>query len=80
MSYIANTDKQRDEMLKACGVTAMEDLFSEIPQKLRPASFSLPEGKSEPKGLAHEVPIPKTQADLGVGGNNNLGSGDLPKP
>ncbi|MDH5416343.1 MAG: cytochrome bc complex cytochrome b subunit, partial [Nitrosopumilus sp.] len=41
---------------------------------------SLPEGKSEPKGLAHEVPIPKTQADLGVGGNNNLGSGDLPKP
>lgn len=47
MSYIAHTDEQRGEMLQACGVTAMEDLFAGIPQKLKPASFSLPEGKSE---------------------------------
>ena len=43
---------------------------------------SLSEGKSEPKELTPEVPVPKTQADLGVGANSNLdlGSGDLPKP
>ncbi|MCH7967033.1 MAG: cytochrome bc complex cytochrome b subunit, partial [Thaumarchaeota archaeon] len=37
------------------------------------------EGKQEPKELAPEVPIPKTQADLGTGTDNNpnLGSDDL---
>ena len=44
----------------------------------------LPEGdateeKPEPKELVQEVPIPKTQADLGVGVDNNPNpdSGDL---
>jgi ubiquinol-cytochrome c reductase cytochrome b subunit len=44
----------------------------------------LPEGdateeKPEPKELVQEVPTPKTQADLGVGVDNNpnLDSGDL---
>ena len=41
-----------------------------------------PEGKPEPKELAQEVPIPNTQADLGIGAddNPNLDSGDLNKP
>jgi glycine dehydrogenase subunit 1 len=47
MSYIANTGKQREEMLEACGVSSMDDLFSVIPEELRPKSFNLPEGKSE---------------------------------
>lgn len=47
MSYIANTDAQRKEMLDACGLSSMEDLFSVIPEDLRPKSFDLPAGKSE---------------------------------
>ena len=49
MSYIANTNDQRREMLKACGVDSIEELFADIPQSLRPRSFNLPQGKSEPE-------------------------------
>ena len=53
-----------------------------------PESSKLPEGDSsnkpasETKELSPEVPVPKTQADLGVGAsdNTNLGSSDLNKP
>jgi len=40
------------------------------------------EVKSEPKELAPEISVPKTQADLGtsVDTNSNIGSGDLTKP
>ena len=53
-----------------------------VEQSKLPEGDSPPEGKPEQKELAPEVPTPKTQADLGVGANNNpnLGSGDLPKP
>lgn len=47
MSYIATTDKQREEMLKTCGVNSVQELFSDIPQNLRPRSFNLPREKSE---------------------------------
>ncbi len=47
MSYIATTEKQRQEMLKVCGVNSIDELFTDIPANLRPHSFSLPEGKSE---------------------------------
>jgi len=47
MSYIANTRDQQEEMLRVCGLSSIEDLFKDIPQKLRPRSFSLPSGKSE---------------------------------
>jgi glycine dehydrogenase subunit 1 len=47
MSYIANTESQRREMLKVCGARSVDDLFSDIPETLRPKSFSLPQGKSE---------------------------------
>ncbi len=47
MSYIANTDKQREEMLAVCGASCMDDLFAVIPEELRPKSFDLPSGKSE---------------------------------
>jgi len=50
-------------------------------------SGKLPEGQAAPekpeeKPIAPEVPTPKTQADLGVGADNNpnLGAGDLNKP
>jgi glycine dehydrogenase subunit 1 len=47
VSYIAHTEAERAEMLKRCGVASMRELFSEIPENLTPASFNLPEGKSE---------------------------------
>jgi glycine dehydrogenase subunit 1 len=47
MSYIANTGAQQKEMLAACGMSSIDDLFADIPKDLRPASFSLPKGKSE---------------------------------
>jgi glycine dehydrogenase subunit 1 len=47
MSYISNTEQQRRQMLDACGKASIEDLFADIPQDLRPLSFSLPKGRSE---------------------------------
>jgi len=47
MSYISNTKEQQQEMLKACGVSSIEELFSDIPPNLKPKSFSLPCAKSE---------------------------------
>jgi glycine dehydrogenase subunit 1 len=46
-SYVTNTSEQRREMLDACGVAALDDLFTCIPADLRPESFDLPSGKSE---------------------------------
>jgi len=50
MSFVANTQLQREEMLKACGVSSVDELFADIPESLRPHSFRLPPGRSE-----HEV-------------------------
>ncbi|NQU39569.1 MAG: aminomethyl-transferring glycine dehydrogenase subunit GcvPA [Lentisphaerae bacterium] len=50
MSFIANTDAQRAEMLEAIGVASVDELFSSIPDALRPQSFRLPPPRSE-----HEV-------------------------
>jgi glycine dehydrogenase subunit 1 len=47
MSYISTTEAQKKEMLDVCGVSSIEELFSDIPGELRPKSFSLPKGKSE---------------------------------
>lgn len=34
-------------MLKACGIDSVDDLFKDIPDSLKPASFDLPEARSE---------------------------------
>ena len=47
MPYISNTDKQRKEMLSALGLSSIEDLFKDIPSKLKAPSFDIPAGKSE---------------------------------
>ena len=46
MSYVANTDAQRDEMLGVVG-KSMADLFACIRDRQRPQSFDLPPGRSE---------------------------------
>jgi glycine dehydrogenase subunit 1 len=51
MSYIANTESQRKEMLSTCGVRNIDDLFAAIPEHLRPRSFRLPQGRSELEAL-----------------------------
>jgi glycine dehydrogenase subunit 1 len=53
MSYIANTESQRREMLSVCGVRSVEGLFADIPKHLRPKSFSQPQGKSELEAMAY---------------------------
>ena len=47
MSYIANTSQQQREMLAACGISSVDQLFDTIPQQLHPKSFKLPAAKSE---------------------------------
>jgi len=46
MPFIANTDRQREEMLTDIGLT-MDDLFADIPDALRCKSLALPAGISE---------------------------------
>ena len=48
MPFIANTDKQRREMLADIGLTA-DELFSDIPAELMYTDFNLPAGISEQK-------------------------------
>lgn len=47
MNYIPHTDADIAAMLKAIGVSSVDQLFKDIPQALRPKSFNIPPGKSE---------------------------------
>lgn len=47
MSYIANTADQQKDMLRACGMASIDDLFADIPASLTPKSFDLPPARSE---------------------------------
>lgn len=47
-SYLSNTTKQQDEMLKEAGYSSFEDLFSHIPQEVMlNRELQIPEGCSE---------------------------------
>ncbi len=46
MSYVANTNEQRKEMLRDIGCT-MDDLFRAVRPELRPTSFEVGDGRSE---------------------------------
>src|SRR3972149_6432207 len=53
MSYIPNTDADRQEMLKKIGVQSVEELFSAIPSELRlKRALKIPQ-MSEMEILAH---------------------------
>ncbi len=47
MAFTANTPEQKAEMLAACGLASVDDLFASIPETARPKAFDLPPGKSE---------------------------------
>ncbi|MBI4655870.1 MAG: glycine dehydrogenase [Elusimicrobia bacterium] len=52
--YISNTDKEREEMLRAIGVSSITELLSQIPQKYLYPEFSLPHDRNN-EPLAHQV-------------------------
>jgi len=45
--YLPNTDTDRREMLRDIGVSSLEELYQDIPEKLRHAHFNLPTPLSE---------------------------------
>ncbi|MDO9513917.1 MAG: aminomethyl-transferring glycine dehydrogenase subunit GcvPA [Elusimicrobiota bacterium] len=47
MSYCPHSDKEIKEMLDVCGVSSVEELFSDIAPDLRPGKLSIEKGKSE---------------------------------
>ncbi len=47
MPFIPHTPQDLSEMLSAVGVKGLDDLFADIPEAMRPKSFSLPSGLSE---------------------------------
>ena len=47
MSYVGNTETQRQEMLARCGVDSVDALFEVIPEHLRARSFDVAPAKSE---------------------------------
>lgn len=52
--YIPATDAERDEMLKAVGVSSLDELFADIPSAVRlDRPLQLPPALSEPELLAH---------------------------
>lgn len=53
MSFVPHTPEERRQMLETIGVSTLDDLFKAIPPQLRPASFTIPEGKSEYEVLRH---------------------------
>ncbi|MFA5424629.1 MAG: glycine dehydrogenase, partial [Phycisphaerae bacterium] len=52
MPFISNTPQQQKQMLADIGLT-MEDLFADIPQKLRKENFNLPGQLTEQKVREH---------------------------
>jgi glycine dehydrogenase subunit 1 len=47
MSYVPHTERERSEMLAAIGVPRMEDLFADVPARVRFPELSLPPPASE---------------------------------
>jgi glycine dehydrogenase subunit 1 len=47
VNFIAHTELEKNQMLKAIGAKSADELFKDIPAALRPKSFNIPSGKSE---------------------------------
>ncbi|MDD5135798.1 MAG: aminomethyl-transferring glycine dehydrogenase subunit GcvPA [Candidatus Omnitrophica bacterium] len=72
MSYIPHTKDDVKAMLKAIGVSRVEDLFKDIPAALRPKSFNIPPGKSESEVTEH---LKKLASKNATGLINFVGAG-----
>ncbi len=66
MPYIPHTDSDRREMLATIGAQSIDELFREIPEKLRvaPGSLDLPPALDEPRLMAHLWELSKKNVNL----------------
>lgn len=64
MSYLPHTPREREEMLKAIGVTSVDDLFANVPESLRSGPPGLPPGISEMEVLALVQSLAAENLDL----------------
>jgi glycine dehydrogenase subunit 1 len=67
VSYLSLTERDRDEMLAAIGVSSVEELFREIPEGVRfPGRLDLEPALSEPELVAHLEELAARNAHTGV--------------
>jgi len=66
MPYIPHTDSDRREMLDIIGAHSIDELFREIPEKLRvaPGTLDLPPALDEPRLMAHLWELSKKNVNL----------------
>ena len=78
MSYCPHTDADRAEMLSAIGVKTIEDLFADVPARVRFPQLDIPEPRSEMETLRELMDLAAANADaqhsptfLGAGAYNH---------
>lgn len=64
MSYVANTDAERQQMLAAVGVESIDALFADVPARVRNPRLDLPPALTEPALLDHLRCLAERNADL----------------
>ncbi len=64
MPYIPHSDADRAAMLKAIGVSSLEDLFRDVPAQARYPEINLPDPMSEPELLDYIGAFSQANADL----------------
>jgi len=65
MNYVPNTDKDRQEMLTAIGMSSMDDLFAHIPDNVKLGrALNLPHGLSELELSRHVQNLSKKNSNL----------------
>jgi glycine dehydrogenase subunit 1 len=74
MSYVPHTERERRDMLAAIGVDRIEDLFADVPEKIRFPELNLPPALAEPDLLremrqlaARNCPTDPAHSFLGAG-------------
>jgi glycine cleavage system P protein (glycine dehydrogenase) subunit 1 len=74
MSYVPHTGRERHDMLAAIGVNRIEDLFADVPAKVRFPQLNLPPGLAEPDLVremqalaARNYPLDPAHSFLGAG-------------
>jgi len=65
MTYIPHTDAERFEMLKTIGVAKMEDLFRDVPEKVRFPQLQLPSAIAEMEVMEELQQLASANANTG---------------
>jgi glycine dehydrogenase subunit 1 len=64
MSYIPSTDQDRRELMQAVGISSIDELFQDIPEKIRNPRIDMPLGLSEPAVRTTLQGMAKRNADM----------------